>query len=86
MAGFFNGACDKAMFGWPCDPTIEKFRDQFAANPTCQAEAIVEALQTYWAMNPTHVILGQCISRRHAHQSRRRRGGAVTIFWNMSKK
>src|SRR6478735_1367636 len=30
MAGFFNASCDKAMFGWPCDPTIEKFRDQFA--------------------------------------------------------
>ena len=27
MAGFFNASCDKAMFGWPCDETIEKMRD-----------------------------------------------------------
>ena len=24
-----SGACDKAWFGWPCDPEIEKLRDAF---------------------------------------------------------
>jgi peptide/nickel transport system substrate-binding protein len=88
MAGFFNAACDKAMFGWPCDETIEKFRDQFAreSDPTKQKE-IVDALQTYWAMNPTHVNLGQWYQPAVMRTSV---DGAVvapvTVFWNMSKK
>src|SRR5882757_9456424 len=37
-AAFFNASCDKALFGWPCDETIEKMRDQFAkeADPAKQ--------------------------------------------------
>ena len=30
FTGFMNSACDKAMFGWPCDPEMEKLRDDFA--------------------------------------------------------
>src|SRR5262249_16303114 len=30
FTGFMNAACDKAMFGWPCDPELEKLRDDFA--------------------------------------------------------
>ena len=29
MAAYFNSACDKALFGWPCDPVMEKLRDDF---------------------------------------------------------
>ncbi len=88
MAGFFNASCDKAMFGWPCDPTIEKFRDQFAreSDPAKQKQ-IVEALQTYWAMNPTHVNLGQWYQPAAMRTSL---DGAVvapvTVFWNITKK
>ena len=88
MAGFFNASCDKAMFGWPCDPTIEKFRDQFAreSDPAKQKQ-IVEALQTYWAMNPTHVNLGQWYQPAAMRTSL---DGAVvapvTVFWNVTKK
>ncbi|MBV8189812.1 MAG: ABC transporter substrate-binding protein, partial [Alphaproteobacteria bacterium] len=54
MAGFFNAACDKAMFGWPCDQTIEKYRDQFAkeSDPAKQKEIAI-ALQKYWVDHPT---------------------------------
>ena len=88
MAGFFNAACDKAMFGWPCDETIEKFRDQFAkeTDPAKQKE-IVENLQKYWADHPTHVNLGQWyspIARRNTVDGNMM--APVTVFWNVTKK
>jgi peptide/nickel transport system substrate-binding protein len=88
MAGFFNASCDKAMFGWPCDPTIEKFRDQFAkeTDPVKQ-KAIVEDLQKYWVLNPTHINLGQWYQPAAMRTSL---DGAVVapvpVFWNISKK
>ena len=88
MAGFFNASCDKAMFGWPCDPTIEKFRDQFAkeTDPAKQ-KAIVEDLQKYWVLNPTHINLGQWYQPAAMRTSL---DGAVVapvpVFWNISKK
>ena len=41
-----NAACDKALFGWPCDAQIEKLRDDFAreTDPAKQ-KAIAEAVQ-----------------------------------------
>ena len=60
MAGFFNSACDKAMFGWPCDEQIEKLRDDFArALDVDKQKGIVAALQKRVADYPTHVHLGQ---------------------------
>ncbi len=60
MAGFFNSACDKAMFGWPCDEQIEKLRDDFAkALDADKQKDIVAALQKRVAEYPTHVHLGQ---------------------------
>jgi len=43
---YLNSACDKALFGWPCDETMEKLRDQFAreSDPAKQ-KAIAEAVQ-----------------------------------------
>ena len=31
---YVNAACDKASFGWPCDETMEKLRDDFARKTT----------------------------------------------------
>ncbi len=60
MAGFFNAACDKAMFGWPCDEQLEKLRDQFSkeSDPAKQ-KAIAEAVQRRVTEYPTHIHLGQ---------------------------
>jgi peptide/nickel transport system substrate-binding protein len=43
---YLNSACEKALFGWPCDPQMEKLRDDFAreADPAKQ-KAIAEAVQ-----------------------------------------
>jgi peptide/nickel transport system substrate-binding protein len=60
FAGFMNSACDKAMFGWPCDEGIEKLRDDFAreTDPANQ-KAIAEAVQVREGQVVTHIPLGQ---------------------------
>ena len=88
MAGFFNSACDKAMFGWPCDEQLEKLRDQYSkeTDPAKQ-KAIVEALQKRWVEAPTHVNVGQWYAPM---AMRTTIDGAlvspVPVFWNISKK
>ena len=84
---FLNSSCDKALFGWPCDPEIEKLRDQFAreADPAKQ-KAIAEAVQVAWAQDPTHVFLGQWYQPAAV---RKNIDGfviaPVTVFWNVTK-
>src|SRR5581483_3865727 len=58
--GFMNAGCDKAMFGWPCDPEMEKLREDFAreTDPAKQ-KAIAEATQVREAQIVTHIPLGQ---------------------------
>ena len=43
---YLNSSCEKALFGWPCDETMEKLRDQFAreSDPAKQ-KVIAEAVQ-----------------------------------------
>src|SRR5262249_40931745 len=40
MTGFMNASCDKAAFGWSCDETMEKLRDDYAraTDPAKQKE------------------------------------------------
>jgi peptide/nickel transport system substrate-binding protein len=58
--GFMNAGCEKAMFGWPCDETMEKLRDDFAreTDPAKQ-RAIAEATQVRETQIVTHIPLGQ---------------------------
>jgi peptide/nickel transport system substrate-binding protein len=57
---FLNAACEKALFGWPCDKEIQSLRDQFAAEPDAAKQlAIAEKLQKRVAESPTHIHLGQ---------------------------
>ena len=59
-AAFINASCDKATFGWPCDPELERLRDAYAseADPAKQ-KAIAEQVQLRVLEYPTHVPLGQ---------------------------
>src|SRR5690349_824777 len=43
---YLNSSCDKALFGWPCDETMEKLRDDFArASDPAKQKEIAEAVQ-----------------------------------------
>ena len=78
MAGFFNASCDKAMFGWPCDETIEKLRDQFAKEDRSrQAEADRRGPAEVLGRPPDPRQSRPVVpTGRHAHQPRRHDGGA----------
>ncbi|MCW5730405.1 MAG: ABC transporter substrate-binding protein [Alphaproteobacteria bacterium] len=88
MAGFMNSACDKAMFGWPCDEQMEKIRDDFSreSDPAKQ-KALAEAAQKRAMEVVTHIHLGQWYLAGAA------RKGVVAgiptapapVFWNVSK-
>ncbi|HTR88372.1 MAG TPA: ABC transporter substrate-binding protein [Reyranella sp.] len=88
MAGFFNASCDKAMFGWPCDETIEKLRDAFSkeTDPAKQKQIVIE-LQKRWVEAPTHINVGQWYQ---PSAMRTNIDGAlvapVPVFWNITKK
>ncbi|MGQ0677283.1 MAG: ABC transporter substrate-binding protein [Rhodospirillales bacterium] len=89
MAGFSNAACDKAMFGWPCDEKLEKLRDAFAkeTDPAKQ-KALAEQVQERVLQVGTHIYLGQW------YQPAAVRKAAVAglpttpapVFWNVTKK
>ena len=83
--GFFNSACEKALFGWPCDPKMEELRDQFAreADPAKQ-KAIAEAVQVRATEMVTHVPLGQWYQRSLMRKNLIGMLQApVPVFWNM---
>ncbi len=88
MAGFLNSACDKAMFGWPCDQEMEKLRDQYAreTDPAKQ-KAIAEAVQVRLTQYPTHIPLGQWYQPVAVRKNIQGMMEApVTVFWNVEIK
>jgi peptide/nickel transport system substrate-binding protein len=86
--GFLNASCEKAMFGWPCDPKMEELRDAFAreTDPAKQ-KAIAETVQLRQAEAPTHIHLGQ-YTQPTAY--RKTVSGVLTaasgVMWNIEKK
>ncbi len=88
MAAYFNSSCEKALFGWPCDPEMEKLRDQFAreTDPAKQKE-IAEAVQVQATKMTSHINLGQWYQ---PIASRKTVEGILTapvpVFWNISTK
>lgn len=85
---FLNASCDKALFGWPCDPELEKLRDAYAkeTDPARQ-KAIAEAVQMRVLDYPTHAPLGQFTA---ATALRKNIVGLLPapslVFWNIEKK
>jgi len=83
--GFMNAGCEKAMFGWPCDETMEKLRDDFAreTDPAKQ-KAIAEAAQVRETQIVTHVPLGQwylgALMRKNVSGMV---AAPATVFWNI---
>jgi peptide/nickel transport system substrate-binding protein len=85
---FFNTACEKATFGWPCDAEIERLRDAFAreSDPAKKKE-FATAVQMRAAEFVTHVNLGQYIQ---TSAFRKNVTGVLSpgnvALWNIEKK
>jgi peptide/nickel transport system substrate-binding protein len=83
--GYLNSACEKALFGWPCDPQMEKLRDDFAreADPVKQ-KAIAEAVQLRNIEITQEIPVGEYVS---PIAMRKNVKGLVIapapVFWNL---
>jgi len=80
---FLNAACDKALFGWPCDEQIQSLRDEFAREPDESKQLeIVKKIQARVSESPTHIHLGQWYQ---PHAMGKNISGApvspVPVFW-----
>jgi peptide/nickel transport system substrate-binding protein len=87
-AAFLNAGCEKATFGWPCDPELEKLRDAYSKETDADKQkAIAEMVQLRVLEYPTHVPLGQFTTPTAI---RRNLSGLVKApsfaFWNLEKK
>ncbi|MHC4046838.1 ABC transporter substrate-binding protein [Bradyrhizobium vignae] len=85
--GMTNASCDKAWFGWPCDPQLEELRQEFSktTDPE-QQKTIAEAIQSRLTEYPTHVPLGQVnipIARRKGVSGNLE--APVTVLWNVHR-
>ncbi len=86
---FASGACEKAWFGWPCDPEMEKLREEFVhetdpAKQKALGDAISDRVieQAYYAPVGQYKAFG-------AYRKDRLEGwlpGPVAVVWNISKK
>jgi peptide/nickel transport system substrate-binding protein len=83
-----NSSCEKALSGWPCDPEMEKLRDQFARETDpAKLKEIAEAAQLRAFEWTPYVHLGEW---RLISAARKNVTGFIsagpTIFWNVEKK
>jgi peptide/nickel transport system substrate-binding protein len=88
MMGFMNASCEKAMFGWPCDATLESLRDQFARETDLgKQKAIAVQAQERAVEVGTHIPMG--IRLQPAAYRKDRINGLliapVPVFWGMEK-
>ncbi|CAN5379219.1 ABC transporter substrate-binding protein [soil metagenome] len=86
---FSSGGCDKAWFGWPCDPEIEKLRASFAreTDPETQ-KAIALAVSDRIMEQAQYAVLGQ-YKAFGAYRKDRIDGwlqSPAAVWWNISKK
>jgi peptide/nickel transport system substrate-binding protein len=79
--------CEKARPGWPCDPGIEKLRDDFAREgDAAKQKAIAEALQQRLAEYVPYIPLGQWYQPTAMRTSVSGMLVApVPVFWNVEK-
>ncbi len=86
---FVSGACDKAWFGWPCDPEMEKLRSSYAREPDPEKrKQIALAVSDRVMDQATYIVLGQ-YKAFGAYRKDRISGwlaGPVPVWWNITKK
>jgi peptide/nickel transport system substrate-binding protein len=86
---FTSGDCDKAWFGWPCDPEMEKLRTAYGReNDPEKRKQIALAVSDRVMDQGTYVVLGQ-YKAFGAYRKDRISGwlaGPVPVWWNITKK
>ena len=81
-------ACDKALFGWPCDERLEKLRLDWAraADPAAKKK-LTDEIQARHMQVVTYVPLGQYVENIAYHK---RLSGVLKsparLYWNIEKK
>jgi peptide/nickel transport system substrate-binding protein len=85
--GVLSGTCEKAWFGWPCDPEMERLLDRFARAPHLDEQKLLaEQIQLHALEFGTHAWLGQWYQPM---AWRKEVSGVVNsqvpVFWNVSK-
>ena len=82
---YLNSACEKSLFGWPCDAQMEKLRDDFAREPDpAKQKAIAEAVQVRAIELTPEIPLGEYLQPVAMRKSVK--GfliAPVPVFWNM---
>jgi peptide/nickel transport system substrate-binding protein len=85
--GWLNSGCDKALPGWPCDPLMEKLRDQYArAADPAEQRVIADSVQLRATQWTPYIHLGQWYP---AAPARKNITGilapGIPVFWNIAK-
>ncbi|MBN9088047.1 MAG: ABC transporter substrate-binding protein [Reyranella sp.] len=88
-SNFAAASCEKAWFGWPCDPEIEKLRAAFIAETdTAKRKALGDAISDKVMAQGVYVPIGQ-YRGFGAYRSDRLDGwlpGPVAMVWNIRKR
>ena len=86
---FTSGGCDKAWFGWPCDPEMEKLRASYAVESDPEKRKQIALAVSDRVMDQgTYIVLGQ-YKAFGAYRKDRISGwlaGPVPVWWNVTKK
>ena len=80
-----RGTGDKAWFGWPTDPELERLRDAWFAAPDIAAQKpIAQALQARVFETVPFVPLGQYFQTTAYRRAVQGTGDGFATFWNVS--
>jgi peptide/nickel transport system substrate-binding protein len=85
---YAGAACDKALFGWPCDDTLEKLRLDWArAADAAAKKKLTDDIQARHMQVVTYIPLGQYVENIAHHK---RLEGVIKsparFYWNIEKK
>jgi peptide/nickel transport system substrate-binding protein len=84
-----SAACDKAWFGWPCDPELERLRAAWIRETDpIKARWLVENIQLRGAQIVVYVPFGQyaSLSAQRDNLEGLLKVPETVVFWNVAKK
>jgi peptide/nickel transport system substrate-binding protein len=87
---WIGAACDKGLFGWPCNPEIEKLRNEYAfAFADADKKRIAADLDRMAAEEVVYIPFGQW-TQMLAYRADRIEGivpnTGLAVLWNITKK